>query len=87
MVAYGKDNATICKDLGADRIVFQTLDDLTEACAELANPEVGKPAVNGPQNFEVGVFSGQYVTPVPGGYFDHLELVRGKKGRGRQLPI
>jgi amidophosphoribosyltransferase len=74
MVAYGKDNASICEDLGADRIVFQALVDLTEACAEVAKSE----GLSDPQTFEVGVFCGRYVTPVPAGYFDHLEEVRGK---------
>lgn len=44
------------------------------ACAE-AVP--GMPA-RLDQKFEVGVFNGQYVTPVDPGYFEHLEKVRGE---------
>ena len=73
MVAFGRDNAEICKHLGADRIVFQTLDDVSDACAEVAKL-AGRTK---PRIFEVGVFCGRYVTPVPEDYFDHLEEVRG----------
>ena len=51
-------------------MIFQTLDDLKAACAELS------PRPN--QEFEVGVFCGSYVTPVEAGYFEHLEKIRGE---------
>ncbi|WEW55928.1 amidophosphoribosyltransferase [Emydomyces testavorans] len=75
MVAYGRDNAAICKALGCDRIVFQTLDGLTDACAEVIRSQ----NLSEPQSFEAGVFCGQYVTPVPSDYFDHLEERRGNR--------
>jgi amidophosphoribosyltransferase len=74
MVAYGRDNDAICKHLGADRILFQTLDDVMEACADVAKAQ----GLNGPQKFEVGVFCGRYITPVSEGYVDQLHKGRGK---------
>ena len=53
-------------------MIYQDLDDLKAACAELAAPD-------GPTQFEVGVFCGTYITPVPEGYFEHLNEVRGTK--------
>ncbi|MCJ1333281.1 amidophosphoribosyltransferase [Thelotrema lepadinum] len=75
MVAYDGDNAAICEVLGCDRINFQTLDDLTHACTELLKSQ----SVSEPQSFEAGVFCGEYATPVPPDYFDHIEEIRGNQ--------
>jgi len=73
MVAYKRDNAAMCEELGCDRIIFPTLDGLTDTCAEVVRSQ----NLTEPQTFEVGVFCGQYATPVPSNYFDHVEEIRG----------
>jgi amidophosphoribosyltransferase len=74
MVAHGRDNASICKVLGAEHIAFQTMDDLTKAVREVGESE----GLKEPQKFEVGVFNGDYATSVPEGYLSHLEDIRSK---------
>lgn len=78
LVAHNRNAEAIARHIGAESVVFQTLEDLKASCAEIAH-ENGQAE---PQNFEVGVFCGSYVTPVSQNYFDHLELVRGE---GRKI--
>ncbi|RMJ21984.1 Glutamine phosphoribosylpyrophosphate amidotransferase [Aspergillus sp. HF37] len=78
LVAHDRDTDSIAKHIGAERVIFQTLDDLKGACAEIAQENGRKE----PSNFEVGVFCGKYITPVTNGYFDHLEKIRGE---GRKI--
>lgn len=70
LIAHHRDESSIAKHIGAVKVIFQTIDDLKAACAELS------PRKN--QEFEVGVFCGTYVTPVDPDYFLHLEKVRGE---------
>lgn len=64
LIAHGRDNDAICKQIGADALIFQTLDDLVDAVG-LGNRSI--------QRFETSVFNGEYVT----GGIDHhyLELL------------
>ena len=70
LIAHHRDERSIAEHIGAVKVIYQTLDDLKTACAELS------PRQN--QEFEVGVFCGKYVTPVEPGYFEHLERLRGE---------
>lgn len=70
--------AAIAKHIGADSVIYQSLEDLREAC-RMAAEESG--AVNAPTDFEVGVFCGTYITPVDQTYFDRLERIRGQTRR------
>jgi amidophosphoribosyltransferase len=71
LVAHNRDRKAIAKYIGAEEVIYQSLADLKAACAELSPRD---PAT---QEFEVGVFCGEYVTPVSQDYFEHLEKIRG----------
>jgi amidophosphoribosyltransferase len=75
LVAHNFTSAdAVAKHIGADSVIYQTLDDLKAACIDAAKEAH---ATNAPTNFEVGVFCGSYITPVDEGYFEHLERIRG----------
>jgi len=71
LVAHNRDRKAIAKHIGAEEVIFQSLDDLKAACA-MESPRGLS------QTFEVGVFCGKYVTPVDDDYFLRLEKVRGE---------
>jgi amidophosphoribosyltransferase len=67
LVASGRSEQEVQEVLGADWLIYQELDDLIEACRE------GNEAIS---SFDTSCFSGQYVTGVPAGYLEALELRR-----------
>lgn len=68
LIAHGRDNDAICKQIGADALIFQTLEDLVEA-VRCGNPDIVK--------FEASVFNGEYVTgDINQQYLDFLESMR-----------
>ncbi|KAK9448316.1 phosphoribosyltransferase-like protein [Limtongia smithiae] len=68
LVAYSRSESEIAAVIGADDVIYQTLPDLISACMGGENPSI--------KDFEVGVFTGEYVTGMENGYLEHLERVR-----------
>jgi amidophosphoribosyltransferase len=79
LIAHNRNRVAIAELIGAEEVVYQSLDDLAAACAELSprDPQT--------QKFEVGVFCGKYVTKVPDDYFAHLERIRGESKKSKVL--
>ncbi|KAL8646142.1 MAG: hypothetical protein Q9210_006301 [Variospora velana] len=72
----------IAKHIGADKVIFQDLEDLKASCSEAV---VSNSTPREERDFEVGVFCGNYVTPVDEGYFQHIEEVRGETRKMKVL--
>lgn len=68
LIAHGRDVETVRQAIGADRLIYQDLPDLIDACLE-GNPEL--------RGFDTSVFDGNYVTgDIDQAYLDHLEVAR-----------
>lgn len=79
LIAFSKSESEIATAIGADRVIYQTLPDLKDACAE-ASPSYPEKKVE----FECGVFTGNYVTGIEQGYLDHLEQLRGERKKAKK---
>jgi amidophosphoribosyltransferase len=67
LIASGRDEKQIETELGADRLIYQGLDDLIEACRE------GNAGIT---RFDTSCFSGEYITGVQDGYLEELQKRR-----------
>ena len=68
LIAHGRTEAEICKEIGADALIYQNLDDLIKA--------VGRYNLN-INEFEASVFTGQYITgDINDAYLDKIEQRR-----------
>lgn len=68
LIAHGRDDDEVCREIGADRLIYQDLDDLIDAVQR------GNPAI---ESFDTSVFNGVYVTrDVTQSYLEQLELLR-----------
>jgi amidophosphoribosyltransferase len=53
LIAHGRDEEAIAAEIGVDRIIYQSVEDLIESCA-FVNPEITQ--------FETSCFTGEYIT-------------------------
>ncbi len=67
LVAHNRTEDEICEILGADRLIYQTLEDLEAACKE-GNPKIDR--------FDSSCFSNEYVTDVGADYFEKIGIQR-----------
>ncbi len=75
-VAYNRTEEQVAKDIGADMLIYQQIDDLVVSARE------GNPAI---ERFECSVFDGQYVTgDIDEAYLDRLSLHRSDKMKQRR---
>jgi amidophosphoribosyltransferase len=68
LIATGRSDEEICREIGADRLIYQDLEDL-KAAVRKANPQI--------TNFDASCFDGKYITgDITAEYLDMVELAR-----------
>ena len=67
LIANEKSTAEVCEAIGADKLIYQDLEDLVYA-VQAGNEDIKK--------FETSVFTGEYLTDVGEKYFQDLEKKR-----------
>ena len=67
LIASNKSDAEVAKEINADWLIYQTLEDLIEA-VRAGNPEINE--------FENSIFTGKYITPLIENYLEELENSR-----------
>ncbi|MES1982224.1 MAG: amidophosphoribosyltransferase [Pseudomonadota bacterium] len=74
LIATGRSDEEICREIGADKLIYQDLDDLKQA-VRMANPAV--------RYFDASCFDGDYITgDITAEYLDTIEAAR-EKGHAR----
>jgi amidophosphoribosyltransferase len=69
LIATGRTDEEICREISADRIIYQDLDDL-KASVQKCNPQITK--------FDSSCFDGEYITgDITPEYLDRIEAARG----------
>ncbi|MDF3126347.1 MULTISPECIES: amidophosphoribosyltransferase [Rheinheimera] len=76
LIAHGHDVDSICKIIGADGLIFQSLEDLVDAVRS-ENPEL--------KRFETSVFDGVYVTnDIDQAYLNRLDAQRNEASKRKK---
>jgi amidophosphoribosyltransferase len=75
LIASGRNEKEIEKELGADWLIYQDLADLIEACRE-GNERI--------LQFDTSCFSGEYITGVDDGYLDKIKLQRSDQAKAER---
>lgn len=70
LVGFNRSEKEIAEAIGADEVFFQDLDDLIDCCKS-----------DRTLTFEVGVFTGKYITGVEDNYLQELEQIRAQNQR------
>ncbi|WP_006786128.1 amidophosphoribosyltransferase [Thiorhodospira sibirica] len=76
LIAHNRDEAQVCTALGADRLIYQDLEDLIESVRK-GNPRL--------KTLDCSVFTGEYVSEVQGEYFHMLRQKRNDQAKQDQL--
>jgi amidophosphoribosyltransferase len=75
LIANGRNEEEIQLELGADRLIYQDLDDLIKACSE---------GNTGIAHFDTSCFSSEYVTGIEEGYLEDLQVRRSDNAKTHQ---
>ena len=67
LIAHDKTEAEVADAIGADELIYQSLDDLISSVQE-GNPNI--------KDFETSIFTGNYPTQIEEGYLENLEEER-----------
>ncbi|CAM9020840.1 unnamed protein product [Wickerhamomyces anomalus] len=76
LVAYNRTDEEVAQELGADKVIYQKLNDLVD-CVKSDDNKI--------TTFEVGVFTGNYITGVEDNYLQELEKVRAQNQKLKEL--
>ena len=67
LIASNRSDEEVAKEIDADWLIYQTLEDLIETAKE-GNPDINE--------FETSIFTGKYITPLIENYLEDLENTR-----------